>query len=107
MNTNKQADQDKNELGRGRYWLPISVFAVAIGYYLYYEHRAHIPGDYIFAIFFLVICGGMHFFMHGGHGHNHGPERDDHSAHDHDSVNPSGNNQDDNVSNMDYHGDEQ
>jgi len=78
MNTNKQVEKEKSELGRGRYWLPISVFAIAIGYYLYFEHRAHIPGDYIFAIFFLVLCGGMHFFMHGGHGHGH-----DRSAHDH------------------------
>ncbi|HBT36070.1 MAG TPA: hypothetical protein DEB52_08590 [Hyphomonas sp.] len=48
-----------------------------MGFLLLFEHRAHIPGDAVFLVSFLLLCGVMHLFMHramgghGGHG-NHG-----------------------------------
>lgn len=54
--------------GGSRFWLPLLVFAGAIGFLLLYEHRAHIPGDAVFLVSFLLLCGVMHLFMHGGHG---------------------------------------
>ncbi|MBL4853904.1 MAG: DUF2933 domain-containing protein [Robiginitomaculum sp.] len=51
-----------------RFWLPVGVFALFIGALLLFEHRSHIPNDYIFVAVILGLCLGVHFFMHGGHG---------------------------------------
>ncbi len=51
-----------------RYWVPIGVFALFIGALLLFEHRSHIPNDYIFVAVILGLCIGVHFFMHGAHG---------------------------------------
>ena len=37
-----------------------------IGFYLFFEHRAHIFGNSQYLLFALFIA--MHFFMHAGHG---------------------------------------
>jgi uncharacterized membrane-anchored protein len=42
------------------------------------EHQAHVLG--LWPLLFLLVCGGMHFFMHRGHG--------GHGAHDHSSQVP-------------------
>jgi hypothetical protein len=52
-------------------------FLVVAGYLLWQEHAAHLQG-YLPLILVLVLCGGMHLFMHSGHG-SHGE--------DHGSVN--------------------
>jgi len=64
-------EHDSNEgqgNGRFRFWLAVGIFAVFIGFLLLFEHRSHIPNDYIFVAVILGICIGMHFFMHGAHG---------------------------------------
>ena len=56
----------------------LTVFLAVAGLLLVFEHRAHIFGDWLLFLP-LLICIGMHFFMHGnhgGHGHSH------HSDHD-------------------------
>jgi len=63
-----------------RFWLPIGVFALFIGAALLFEHRAHIPNDYIFVSVILGLCIGVHFFMHGahsGHGAHDTPSNND------------------------------
>ena len=58
-----------------RDWLIALVFfAVAAGYFVWTEHRAHI-GPYLpWAL--LALCPLMHVFMHGGHGgHAHADDR--------------------------------
>lgn len=41
---------------------------VVVGVLLAYEHRVHILGSGWFVWLLLLICVGMHFFMHGSHG---------------------------------------
>ncbi len=48
--------------------IALCVFLLAAGFYLALEHRAHIIGN-LWLLLPLVICSGMDFFMHGGHGH--------------------------------------
>ena len=43
----------------------IAFFVIAI-YFLWEEHEAHIL-EYLPLLLVLVVCGGMHLFMHGGH----------------------------------------
>jgi hypothetical protein len=53
---------------RSRAGIYLIVALVLGGLLLGYEHRAHIfAGDWILWLP-LLICLGMHFFMHGGHG---------------------------------------
>jgi len=33
-----------------------------------YEHRIHLFAGYGPLVILLLVCGGMHFFMHGRHG---------------------------------------
>ncbi len=48
------------------------VFLAVGGFYLIAEHTAHLVG-YAPLLLLLLLCGGMHFFMHGSHGgHGHG-----------------------------------
>lgn len=42
-------------------------FLVVAGIFLWTEHRAHVI-EYL-PISLLLLCVGMHFFMHGSHGH--------------------------------------
>ncbi len=46
----------------------LCVFLAVAGLLLVLEHGAHILGAW--PLLFLLICGGMHFFMHRGHGGN-------------------------------------
>lgn len=49
----------------------LGVFLAIAGLLLIFEHRAHVFGDWVLFLP-LLICIGMHFFMHGSHGgHNH------------------------------------
>ena len=45
----------------------LCVFLAVAGVFLLFEHRVHLLGAW--PLLFLLVCGGMHFFMHRGHGH--------------------------------------
>jgi hypothetical protein len=47
--------------------LTLCVFLVVAGVFLWLEHRAHVLGA-LPLLLPLLICLGMHFFMHRGHG---------------------------------------
>lgn len=51
--------------------LAICVFLAVVGVLLLFEHRVHLLGAW--PLLFLLVCGGMHFFMHRGHG-GHGTQ---------------------------------
>lgn len=57
----------------------LCTFLLVAGVLLWIEHRAHILGV-LPLLLPLLICIGMHFFMHrghGGHGGHGGSDRDD------------------------------
>ena len=64
-------DQQSN-LSRAK-WVLIGFLLVA-GYFAVAEHRAHLGGllQYL-PLLLLLACPLMHVFMHGRHGHHHGP----------------------------------
>lgn len=43
-------------------------FLAVAGLLLAYEHRLHVFTGYGFLVVLVVLCAGMHLFMHGGHG---------------------------------------
>jgi hypothetical protein len=65
---------------RVRFGLALAVFLIAALFLLWEEHEAHIQG-YGPLLVVLLVCGGMHFFMHGGHGgHGGHGQRDVHAG---------------------------
>lgn len=78
MTHHEQAPVDqKLDEGRQRPFLntptgfAFCVFLVIAGIFLWIEHRAHIFGA-LPLLLLLMICLGMHFFMHRGHGGHKG-----------------------------------
>lgn len=67
----------KNDDGQKRPFLytaagvTLCVFLAIGGVLLWIEHRAHLLGA-LPLLLPLLICGGMHLFMHRGHGGHHG-----------------------------------
>lgn len=60
---------------RGRTYLIVAlVIGAAV---LGYEYRALILTSSALLFLPLLLCVGMHFFMHRGHGHHGGADRDD------------------------------
>lgn len=53
---------------RFRYGATLLVFLGVAGFLLWEEHQVHILG-YLPLILIFGVCGGMHLFMHHGHGH--------------------------------------
>lgn len=51
--------------------LALCVFLAVAGVLLWVEHRAHVLGA-LPLLLPLLLCVGMHFFMHRGHGGTHG-----------------------------------
>lgn len=56
---------------KGAFWrsptgVTLVVFLVVAGLFLVLEHGAHLLGAW--PLLFLLLCAGMHFFMHRGHG---------------------------------------
>ncbi len=58
---------------RSRGGLALLVFLGVAGFLLVYEHRAHIPGDYLLLGGLLLACLLFHGLMHGG-GHGGGSD---------------------------------
>lgn len=57
--------------------LPFAVFLAIVAFFLWTEHKAHVIEFLPWTL--LLVCVGMHLFMHGGHGghgggHDHGEE---------------------------------
>lgn len=63
---------------RFRYGAGLLFFLAVAGFFLWEEHEAHIMENSVL-ILVLGACIGMHFFMHGGHGHSHGKSVEDKS----------------------------
>ena len=51
-------------------WVAVCGFLAMAVFLLWEEHEAHILGALPYL--FLLLCPLMHFFMHRGHGHDHG-----------------------------------
>ncbi|NQV43674.1 MAG: DUF2933 domain-containing protein [Rhodospirillales bacterium] len=61
---------------RFRYGAGLLLVVTIAGYFLWQGHKAHIL-EYLPLALVFGVCGGMHLFMHGGHGHgNSGKGRD-------------------------------
>ena len=69
--------------------ITVTVFLLAVGFLLLFEHQAHIPGDYYLLGLILAFCVGIHLFMHGGHSQADPPQSSPHGGHDHTSDSPS------------------
>lgn len=63
-----------------RHWMVLVGFLAIAGYFLWNEHRAHIPpiGSWL-PWLLLALCPLMHIFMHHGHG-GHGNKDNDGGA---------------------------
>ncbi len=75
-----RSDHSKHDGYRGffasRGNVVLVVFLAVGGFYLISEHTAHLVG-YGPLVLLLLLCGGMHVFMHGSHGHGeHGDGED-------------------------------
>jgi len=57
---------DHSPLNRSKWLAPFCVFALAAGFFLWTEHRAHVLGALPYLLF--ALCPLMHFLMHRGHG---------------------------------------
>ena len=66
---------DRNVFWRSPAGLTLGVFLVVAALFLVLEHGAHLLGAW--PLLFLLLCSGMHFFMHRGHGGHGG-----HGSHD-------------------------
>lgn len=55
--------------------LALCVFLAAAAVFLWLEHRAHLAGT-LPLLLPLLVCIGMHFFMHRGHGGHGGGRRE-------------------------------
>jgi hypothetical protein len=58
----------RSPLGKLRLGTVLIGFLAVAGLLLVYEHRVHVFTGNGVLITLLVLCVGMHFFMHGGHG---------------------------------------
>jgi hypothetical protein len=62
---------DKRSFWRSPSGLTLGVFLAVAALFLVLEHGAHLLGAW--PLLFLLLCVGMHLFMHRGHG-GHGSE---------------------------------
>jgi len=89
MSTHDPSNHQDRPQGRfltSRVGLGLLGFLAVAGVLLVYEHRAHIFVGNWFLIALLVLCMGLHHFMHGGHGGHggHGTHRDHDASDDRD-----------------------
>lgn len=59
-------------LGSTTVVIALFLFLAIAAFSLWEEHRAHVLG--ILPYLLLAACPVIHFFMHRGHGHQHGDE---------------------------------
>lgn len=77
--TNDRADTDKPSKRSSRapsartIILVLAIGALALGY----EYRAAVLSSSLIVWFPLLLCVGIHFFMHGGHGKHRRTREDD------------------------------
>ncbi|MEX2451479.1 MAG: DUF2933 domain-containing protein [Rhodospirillales bacterium] len=71
MNGPRAEEEPKRSFWNTPAGFVLCVFLVIAGALIWMEHRAHILGAWPLLLP-LVICVGMHFFMHRGHGGHHG-----------------------------------
>jgi fatty acid desaturase len=71
MNGPRAEEEPKRSFWNTPAGFVLCVFLVIAGALVWMEHRAHILGAWPLLLP-LVICVGMHFFMHRGHGGHHG-----------------------------------
>ena len=57
---------EKSAFWRSPAGLTLGAFLAVGALFLVLEHRAHLLGAW--PLLFLLLCGGMHLFMHRGHG---------------------------------------
>ena len=69
MKTKSRQHDDRNNFWLSPAGLTLAVFLGVAALFLILEHGAHLLGAW--PLLFLLLCGGMHFFMHRGHG-SHG-----------------------------------
>lgn len=69
--------RDDESFWRSRAGVAAIVFLAAIGLLLGFEHRAHLFTGYGPIVLLLLLCVGMHLFMHGGHSAHDGGSHDD------------------------------
>lgn len=68
-----QEPPPRQSFWKSRAGVAMMIFLAVAGLLLAYEHRVHIFTGNGVLIALLVLCVGMHLFMHGGHGgHGHG-----------------------------------
>ncbi len=65
---------------KSRTGIALIVFLGIAGLVLSYEHRDHIFSEYGVLVVLLVLCVGVHFFLHGGHGGHGGDGNRDHDS---------------------------
>ncbi len=57
--------------------LALAGFLAIAGYFLWEEHAAQILVGFLPLILYFGVCVGKHFFMHDGHGGDHGSHDDE------------------------------
>lgn len=63
-----ETPEAQKPLMKTRAGVSLIAFLAVIGFLLLFEHRAHIPGNYLVLGVLLAGCMIIHLFMHGGHG---------------------------------------
>jgi heme/copper-type cytochrome/quinol oxidase subunit 4 len=81
MAMNDDNASDHSGRAQGSFWMSrfgmvLLVFLVIGGLFLVYEHRMHLLNGDLFPILLLLVCIGMHLFMHRGHGGHGGGSSD-------------------------------
>lgn len=75
-NASNRTNRARGPFWKSRFGTALIVFLVIGGLLMAYEHRVHLLGGNLLPILLLLVCIGMHFFMHRGHGGHGGGNSD-------------------------------